>query len=51
MTYMSVGYSWNDIDRGKSQFLEKNLSQCQFVCHKTQMDLPSINPGPCSKAV
>lgn len=50
-TYMSVGYSWKDIDREKCQFLEKNPSQCHFVCHKIHIDLPSINPGHCTNAV
>jgi hypothetical protein len=26
---------WNDIDRGKLKYLERNLSHCHFVHHKT----------------
>jgi hypothetical protein len=29
---------WNDIDRGKLYNLEKNLSQCRYVHHKSYMD-------------
>jgi hypothetical protein len=29
---------WNDTDRGKLQYLEKKLSQCQFVHHMCILD-------------
>jgi hypothetical protein len=29
---------WSDIDRGKLKNLEKSLSQCYFVHHKSHMD-------------
>jgi hypothetical protein len=29
---------WNDIDRGKPNNSEKNMSQFHFVYHKTHMD-------------
>jgi hypothetical protein len=29
---------WNDIDRAKLKNSERNLSQCQFVHHKSHMD-------------
>jgi hypothetical protein len=35
---------WNDTDRGKPKYLEKNLSQCQFVYHKYDMDRLQIEP-------
>jgi hypothetical protein len=35
---MSMEYRWNDADKGKPKNLEKNLSQCYFVNHKSHMD-------------
>jgi hypothetical protein len=32
---------WNDTDRGKQKYWERNLSQCQFVRHKSQIALVS----------
>jgi hypothetical protein len=33
---------WNDIDRGKPNYWEKNLSQCQVAYHKSHMDWPGF---------
>jgi hypothetical protein len=36
--FQSMEHQWNEIDRGKSKYLGKNLSQCHFVHHKFHMD-------------
>ena len=36
---------WNEIDRGKPKYSEKNVSQCHFVRHKFHMDRSGIEPG------
>jgi len=41
---MSVEYRWNDADREKLKYLEKNLSQCYFDHHKSSVDWPGIIP-------
>jgi hypothetical protein len=38
MIYEYGGPRWNDIDRRKLKNLERNLSQCHFVHHKSNMD-------------
>ena len=35
---MSRDHWWNDTDRGISQYLEKNLSQCHSIHHKSHRD-------------
>jgi hypothetical protein len=37
---------WNEIDRGKTKYSGKILSQYHFVHHKSHMDGPRIEPGP-----
>jgi hypothetical protein len=37
---------WNEIDRIKPKYSGENLSQCQFVHHKSYMDWPGFEPGP-----
>jgi hypothetical protein len=31
---------WNDVDRVKSKISDRNLSECQFVLHKSRMAGP-----------
>jgi hypothetical protein len=37
---------WSDIDRGKSKYWDRNLSQCHFLHHKSHGNWPGIEPGP-----
>jgi hypothetical protein len=36
---------WNDTDRGKPKYAEKNISLYHFVLHKSHMDWPGIKPA------
>jgi hypothetical protein len=36
--FLVMEHRWNEIDRGKPKYSEKNLSQCHFVHHKSHMD-------------
>jgi hypothetical protein len=36
--FILMEHRWNEIERGKPKYSEKNLSQCQFVYHKSHMD-------------
>jgi len=42
---VSVEYRWNDTDRAELKYLEKNLSLCYSVYHKSSVDWPGIDPG------
>jgi hypothetical protein len=39
-------HRWNETDRGKPKYSEKNLSQCHSVHHKSHMDWHGIETGP-----
>jgi hypothetical protein len=36
--FQAMEHRWNEIDRGKPKYSEKNLSQCHLVHHKSHMD-------------
>jgi hypothetical protein len=44
--WMSMENWWNDTDRGKLKFSEKNLPQWHSVHLKSHVDWPGIEPGP-----
>ena len=43
---ISTNLWWNDNARGKLKFLEKYMSQCHFVHHKSKMDWTAIETRP-----
>jgi hypothetical protein len=44
--FLVMEHRWNEIDRGKPKYSEKNLSQCHFVYHKSHMVWPGTDPWP-----
>ena len=43
---MGTEHWWNDTDRGKPKYWDRNLLQCHFVHRTSDMDWPVIEPGP-----
>jgi hypothetical protein len=43
---MSKEHWWNDTDKGKLKYSDKNPSQCHAVHHKSHMAWLGIQPGP-----
>jgi len=41
---MSVRRWWNDADRERAQYSDRNLSQCHRVPHKPHRDFPGLKP-------
>jgi len=37
---MSMEHSWNDNEKGKLKYINKNLFQCHFVHHQSHTDWP-----------
>jgi hypothetical protein len=42
---MGMEHWWNDTDRGKLKYWERDFSQCHFVRFKFHMDWLGIEPG------
>jgi hypothetical protein len=36
--FQVMEHGWNEIDRGEPKYSGKNLSQCNFIHHKSHMD-------------
>jgi sterol desaturase/sphingolipid hydroxylase (fatty acid hydroxylase superfamily) len=36
--FLVMEHRWNEIDRGKPKYSEKNLPQCHYVHHKSHID-------------
>jgi hypothetical protein len=45
--WMNMEQQWDDTDQGKPKDLEKNLSQCHFVRHKSHWTSLGANLGLC----
>jgi hypothetical protein len=43
---MSMEHSWNDNEKGKLKYINKNLFHCHFVHHKSHTDWPGTEPRP-----
>ena len=46
LVFSVMEHRWNEIDRVKPKYSEKNLSQCHFVHHKSHTHRPGIEPVP-----
>jgi hypothetical protein len=44
--FLVMEHQWNETDREKPKNSGKNLSQCHFVHHKSNMERPGIEPRP-----
>jgi hypothetical protein len=44
--FLSMEPWWNDTGRGRPKNSERNVSQCHFVHHKSQMNWLGREPGP-----
>jgi hypothetical protein len=42
----NVEHLWKDTERGKPEYLERNLSQCHCIHHKSHIGLHGIEIGP-----
>lgn len=42
---MSMEHRWNHTEWGRPRYWGKNLSQCHFVLHKSDIEWPGIKPG------
>jgi hypothetical protein len=46
LLFILMEHRWNEIDRGKPKYSERNMSQCHFIHHKSHMDRHGMEPGP-----
>jgi len=42
---MSLKYWWNDTDKGKPNYVDKNQSHCHFAHHRSHLDHSGVESG------
>jgi hypothetical protein len=44
--WISMDNQWNDIDRRKSMYADKNMCHCHFIHNNSHLGWSGIEPGP-----